>query len=170
MALRVAAALAALAVTGAVAQQPDNLPQPRIDVINLRDGQVPGVPEPPEPPTGANAWSLSVHTSGGFTGRGAGSVTISSDGQLGCGPAPCETPLLERFGKAIVSAVAEPWGGPGPSTICSDCIRTTIVLKRRDGDLVRVYRASWDDSQSVTPQLRELRRLALELRAARAAR
>ncbi|MGH9241961.1 MAG: hypothetical protein ACRD3G_28280 [Vicinamibacterales bacterium] len=167
MALRVAAALAALAVTGAVAQQPDSLPQrPTTHVVNLQDAQA-DVPEPPEPPPGANSWSLRIHTSGGFTGQGIGSVTITSNGQMACGPAPCATPLLERFAKAIVSAVAEPWGGLGPSTICSDCIRTTIVLKRRDGDVVRVYRTSWDDSQPVTPQLRELRRLAFELRAAR---
>jgi hypothetical protein len=30
-----------------------------------------------------------------------------------------------------------------------------------------VYHASWDDSQQPSPELRELRRLALELRAAR---
>jgi hypothetical protein len=44
------------------------------------------------------------------------------------------------------------------------------VLKRRDRDGVRVYRASWDDSQAVTPELRDLRRLALDLRAQRVSR
>lgn len=174
MTLRVASAVVALAVTSAAAQQPANLPPPRqIEVVNLRDAQVVDVPEPPEPPPGANSWSLRIHTSGGFTGQGVGSVTISSDGQVGCGAAPCATPggttLLERFEKAIVSAVAGPWG-TGPSSICSDCIRTTIVLKRRDGDVVRVYRASWDDSQPPSAELRELRRLALELRSARSGR
>ena len=174
MTLRVAAVLAAMAVTTASAQQPENLPQPRkVEVVNLRDAQVADVPEPPEPPPGANAWSLRMHTSGGFTGQGVGSMTISSDGQVGCGPAPCAMPggttLLERFEKAIVSSVAGPWG-PGPSSICSDCIRTTIVLKRRDGDVVRMYRASWDDSRPPPAELRELQRLALELRAARAGR
>lgn len=176
MTVRFAAALAALAVSSTVAQRAEPpLPQPRnVDTVTLQGLQVPDVPEPPEPPPGANAWSLRVHTSGGFTGRGAGSVTISSDGRMTCGPAPCATPdvttLLDPFGKAIVSAVAGPWKGPGPSTICSDCIRTTIVMKRRDGDVVRIYRASWDDSQAVAPELRELRRLALELRDGRSAR
>ena len=176
MTVRVATAVATLAATTALAQPPENLPQPRtIAIVNLRDVQVADVPEPPDPPPGANSWSLRIHTTGGFTGRGAGSVTISSDGQLACGPAPCATPvvtaLVEPFGKAIASAAVDAvWGSQPLSTLCSDCIRTTIALKRREGDAVRVYRTSWDDSQPVTPQLRELRRLALELRDARSTR
>lgn len=173
MTVRVAAALAALAVTSAIAQQPEKQPPPRqVEIVALQDLQRSDVPEPPEPPPGANAWSLRVHTSGGFTGRGVGSVTISSDGQMGCGPAPCASPeitnRLEPFGTAVASAVVRAAWGPQPlSTLCSDCIRTTIVLKRREGDVVRIYRASWDDSQSVASELRDLRRLALELRAKR---
>ena len=176
MTVRVAAALAALSVTGATAQQAQPpRPQPqKLEIINFQDLQQPDVPEPSEPPAGASAWSLRVHTTGGFTGRGVGSVTVSSDGQMACGPAPCATPavtaLLESFGKAISSAVVGAVWGPQPlSSVCSDCIRTTIVLKRREGDVVRLYRASWDDSQSVAPELRDLRRLAVELRAARSA-
>ena len=177
MTVRVATVFLALAVTSTFAQQgAPPLPQPRkVEIINLQDLQRPDVPEPPEPPAGANAWSLRVHTSGGFTGRGVGSVTISSDGQMGCGSAPCATPsvtaLLEPFGKAIAGAVVGALWGPQPlSTLCSDCIRTTIVIKRREGDVVRIYRASWDDSQSVTAELRDLRRLALELQSARSGR
>jgi hypothetical protein len=174
MSLRAAALLAVLVVSTATAQQAaPPLPQPRqVEVVSLQNLQRADVPEPPEPPVGPNAWSLQVHTSGGFTGRGAGSVTISSDGRMGCGAVPCATPeasgLLDSFGKAVASAVrGAAWGGQPLSTLCSDCIRTTIVVKRREGDVVSVYRASWDDSQSVVPELRELRRLALDLRAAR---
>jgi hypothetical protein len=92
---------------------------------------------------------------------------------MGCGAAPCATAgvtsRLESFGNAIASAAAQAVWGPRPLfTLCSDCIRTTIVIKRREGDVVRIYRASWDDSQSVASELRELRRLAFELRTARA--
>ena len=174
MTVRVAAALTVLAVSSTSAQQaPSPLPQPRtVEIVTVQDLQRPDVPDPPEPPAGPNAWSIQVHTSGGFTGRGAGSVTISSDGRMGCTAEPCATPvaagLLDPFGKAVASAVlGAGWGGQPLSTLCSDCIRTTIVLKRREGAVVSVYRASWDDSQSVTPELRELRRLALDLRAAR---
>ena len=174
MTVRVAAVLAILAVSSTFAQQSETPPQPRkIEVVTLSHLQT--LPEVPEPPPGANAWSLRVHTTGGFTGRGVGSVTISSDGRMACGPAPCATPvvaaLLDPFGKAIETAVVEAfWRHQPMATLCSDCVRTTLALKRRDGDVVRVYHASWDDSQLVTPELRDLRRLALELRAARAPR
>jgi len=172
MTLWVASALAALAVTSVIAQQPENVPQPRkIEVVNLRDLQRPDVPEPPEPPPGANSWSLRIHTSGGFTGQGIGSVTISSNGQMTCGPAPCATSItstrLQPVTTTIASIVENQWIRRAPSGFCRDCIETTIALKRREGDIVRVYHASWDDSQQPSPELRELRRLALELRAAR---
>jgi len=152
MTIRVAAVLVVLAVTSAMAQPSDA----------------------PEPPPGADSWSLRIHTTGGFTGQGIGSVTISSNGQLACGPAPCATPIaatmLQPVTTVIASVVNGPWIRQTPSGLCRDCVQTTITLKRRDGDLVRVYRASWDDSQPPSAELRELRRLAFELRAARAGR
>ena len=175
MTLRVAIALATLAVTSAVAQQPESLPQPsKIDVVTLRDAQGADVAETPEPPPGVNSWSIRIHTTGGFTGQGIGSVTINSNGQMACGPAPCATPvaatMLQPVTTVIASVVNGPWIRQTPSGLCRDCIQTTITLKRRDGDLVHVYRASWDDTQPPSEELRELRRLALELRAARAGR
>jgi hypothetical protein len=152
MPIRVAAVLVVLAVTSAMAQPSDA----------------------PEPPPGANSWSLRIHTTGGFTGQGIGSVTISSNGQMACGPAPCATPIaatmLQPVSTVIASVVNSPWILRTPSGLCRDCVQTTITLKRRDGDLVEVYRASWDDSQPPSAELRELRRLAFELRAARAGR
>ena len=140
--------------------------------VIVRADELPGVAEPPDPPAGAGAWSLRVDTSGGFTGRGVGSVTISSDGQMACGPAPCATPVALPLLKPVadvIPSVEAAWIRQTPSGLCRDCILTTIALKRRDGDVVRTYRAGWDDSQSVAPELRELRRLALELRATRSA-
>ena len=152
MTVQVATVFLALAVTSAMAQPPDA----------------------PEPPPGANSWSLRIHTTGGFTGMGVGSVTISSDGQMACGPAPCATPIAATMLQPVITVVASvvngPWILQTPSGLCRDCVQTTITLKRRDGDLVQVYRASWDDSQPPSAELRELRRLAFELRAARAGR
>ena len=143
------------------------------NVVNVRAEELAGVSEPPDPPAGAGAWSLRVHTSGGFTGRGVGSATISSDGQMACGPAPCATPvalsMLKSVADVIPSILEAAWIRRTPSGLCRDCIQTTIALKRRDGDVVRTYRAAWDDSQSVAPELRELRRLAFELRDTRSA-
>ena len=135
---------------------------------NLRAAQTMEIPQPPDPPTGAAAWSLMIHTTGGFTGQGVGSVTISSDGQVGCGSAPCATPVavaqLKPVSTSLASIIDAAWIRRTPSGVCRDCIQTTITLKRREGDVVRTYVTSWDDSQAVSPEMRELRRLALDLR------
>jgi hypothetical protein len=170
MTVRVLAVFAVLSVTSVHAQepQPRNIEKPL--VLNLKDAQqAPEVPQPPDPPVGASGWSLSVHTTGGFTGRGVGSVTISSDGQMACAGAPCATPIaaqMKLISTTIGSIVEAAWLRQAPSGFCRDCVHTTVVLKRREGDAVRTYIASWDDSQRATRELRELRRLALELRAA----
>ena len=174
MTVRIAAVLIVLAVSSTFAQQGEPpLAQPRkVEIINLQDLQRAEVPQPPEPPAGATAWSLIVHTTGGFTGRGVGTVTISSDGRMVC-PAPCAS-LAGAQMKLISSRVASiqeaAWVPRVPTGFCRDCVFTTVVLKRREGDGVRTYIASWDDSQPATPELRELRRLALELQSARAGR
>ena len=62
----------------------------------------------------------------------------------------------------VLTAIGTTWIRQA-SSICSDCIQTTAVLKRREGDVVRTYVASWDASQAVAPELRELRRLVFEL-------
>jgi hypothetical protein len=54
--------------------------------------QVEEVPQPPEPPAGAAAWSLTIHTTRGFTGQGVGSVTLVSDGSLTCASG-CAAPV-----------------------------------------------------------------------------
>src|SRR5512134_4135795 len=119
MTVRVAAAvLVALAATSAYSQEPQPQPTSRnarelLNVVPDLSGRGPGdvqavpmaeVPRPPEPPEGANSWSLIVHTTGGFTGRGVGTVTISSDGRMVC-PAPCAS-LVETQMKLISSSVA----------------------------------------------------------------
>ena len=173
--LRIAVVIAALLTIPAVAQEqaPQPLPEPRnVQTLSLQDAQraLEGeVPEPPDPPSGRNAWSLRVHTTGGFTGQGIGSVTISSNGQVGCGPAaPCATSMttasLNAVRMALGSIVEAAWIR-SPTGFCSDCIRTAITLKRREGGVVRTFVATWDDSQAPAPGLRELRRLAFELRA-----
>lgn len=134
---------------------------------DLRVAQVAEVPQPPDPPTGAVAWSLMIHTTGGFTGQGVGSVTLISDGSLTC-VSGCAAPVsgaqLRSISTTLVSIVDAAWIRKSPSSLCRDCVQTTVVLKRREGDAVRTYVASWDDSQPATSELRELRRLVFELR------
>ena len=176
---RVVIVLTALITIPAAAreQAPQPLPEPRnVQTLNLQDvqrAQEAAVPQPPEPPAGRGAWSLRIHTTGGFTGQGIGSVTISSNGQVACGPAPCATPVaaasLKPVNTALGKIIDAAWILRAPSGYCRDCIQTTIALKRREGDVVRTFVATWDDSQSPAPELRELRRLAFELRGTRSA-
>jgi hypothetical protein len=130
--------------------------------------QVVEVPQPPDPPAGAAAWSLTIHTTGGFTGQGVGSVTMISDGSLTCASgcaAQVAASQLRSVSTTLASIVDAAWIRKTPSSFCRDCVQTTVVLKRREGDVVRTYVASWDDSQPATSELRELRRLVFELRA-----
>jgi hypothetical protein len=130
-------------------------------------------PQPPNPPAGSAAWSLLVYTTGGFTGSGVGSVTISSDGQVTCALLTCATPIttaqLRSVATTLASIVDGAWIRTVPSSFCRDCVQTTVVFKRREGDVIRTSVATWDDSQvkDVAPELRELRRLAFDLRSSR---
>jgi hypothetical protein len=178
MRARTLIATVALAGTTVIAQEPTPQPQGRTvgqllqaigdskaRTVTAQEAAAAQMPEPPEPPGALNAWSLRVHTTGGFTGTGVGSVTI---------PAPCATPvgpaLLNPVAMSIASILDAAWVLQTPSGVCMDCVRTTVALKRREGVVVRVFRASWDDARPPSPELRELRRLAFELRAARSAR
>jgi len=182
MSVRLLTVLAVLAAINASAQEPPPTSRNVVTLLdvtrqaemNQRVQAAQDVPKPPDPPASSDAWSLRVVTTGGFTGTGVGSVTLSSDGQMGCGPAPCATPialaLLKPVTTTIASIVEAAWVTRTPSGFCRDCVQTTMTLKRRDGDVIRTYVASWDDSQAATQELRELRRLALALRGSRAAR
>lgn len=124
-------------------------------------------PQPPDPPAGAATWSLTIHTTGGFTGQGVGSVTLISDGSLTCASgcaAQVAASQVRSVSTTLASIVDTAWIRTTPSSFCRDCVQTTVVLKRREGDAVRTYVASWDDSQPATSELRELRRLVFELR------
>ena len=177
VAARITIVLTAAIAIHAYAQEPapQPLPEPRnVQTLNLQDmqrAQETAVPQPPDPPAGRGAWSLRIHTTGGFTGQGIGAVTIASNGQVACGPAPCATPvaaaLLKPVNTALGAIIDAAWIHRMPSSYCRDCIQTTIALKRREGDVVRTFIATWDDSQPPAPELRELRRLAFELRATR---
>ena len=162
MRLRLLTVLAVLAAADVYAQQ-------RV----LIDGEPVIIAEPPavpDPPDAQDAWTLQVTYTGGFTGLGLGTVTIVSDGQMTCVPRACVTKLaparLRPVTTTIGSIVDAAWIQKPPSSFCRDCMQTTITLKRREGDAIRIDRARWDDSQSTAPELRELRRLAFDLRTA----
>jgi len=105
-------------------------------------------------PAAEGAWVVRIVTSGGFTGRGSGSYTASSAGDVAClAAAACPGRLasdtqraLSRLVKAVpVAAVSRP--SPLSTTAnCNDCVTTTMSVRRRDRDEERIQTFSWDET------------------------
>jgi hypothetical protein len=103
-------------------------------------------------PPQQGAWVIRIETSGGFAGKGAGHLTVSSAGELFCVDiAPCPSRLIpdrQQWLSALVAGVLErktPDATPLPSR-CSDCVTTMMTLSVRTGDGERVRRYTWDVS------------------------
>ena len=105
-------------------------------------------------PSDERAWVILIETRGGFTGRGTGSVSASSAGEVLCtSPGVCPTRLVpdtqQSIGRLVaalpVPADARSRPAVRPS-ICSDCVTTTMTVQRRDGDGARTIRFRWDES------------------------
>lgn len=126
-------------------------------------------------PEGGNAWSITVRTSGGFTGGGRGNVSMTSTAQIACESAvkkcpealaPADRSFLEALVPSVRSAR---WPDADDSFLsrftCSDCIVTTISLAYRDGGRPQVIHASWDDvtRSRVPPEFVRLSEFALSL-------
>ena len=106
-------------------------------------------------PPGEGAWVVRIETSGGFTGRGSGSFTASSAGELLCTSAEaCLSRLVPEAQQSIgrlvagipVSRDASPRSPVVNSGICSDCVTTTMTVQRRNGDAERTIQFGWDES------------------------
>jgi hypothetical protein len=163
-----AAVLLLLTATMQVDAQP---PPPPLSNAQPVDRAEP--PVLPDPPAGENAWRVKVSSTGGITGRGLGTVTIGSDGQVSCAPTACATPVDDRRLKRVaevLNAIGDGDWIKRPPGRCNDCMQTTITLKRRSKDGIVTSVATWDDSETVGAELSELRRLVLELRTSTAAR
>ena len=117
-----------------------------------------GAQSPPERlpllplPDGPHAWTIRVETTGGFTGRGTGSVTTSSDGRVFCIVLRCPARLqpephqsLSHLVRAIQPIVSPRSSSPS-ATICNDCVTTTMTVHRRDADGDHALRYTWDVS------------------------
>jgi len=106
-------------------------------------------------PPGAGAWIVRIETSGGFTGRGSGSFTANSAGELFCpSAASCPSRLAAGAQQSIGKLVADirlvadvsARQAVGTSGICSDCVTTTMTVQRRDDDGERTIQFRWDES------------------------
>lgn len=144
-------------------------------------GQTPGPAKdaapaisPEELPDAVGAWTLRIVTSGGFSGRGIGNILVTSQGQRTCDPpnALCATAApdgsLDLLARAISAASPSGWGDSKPSTICRDCVSTSIVLRRRESDgATRTYVTHWDNvTRGSTPaEATRIYDMAMALRA-----
>ena len=101
-------------------------------------------------PDGYGAWTVQVTHSGGFFSTPDRDFSLSSEGKIVCGTdlrcpkdfrPPEFQPLIEMIQATLpVSSVA------GVS-FCSDCIRRSITIRRRDSmGIVQAYTATWDET------------------------
>ena len=105
------------------------------------------------PPTEA-AWVVRIVTSGGFTGRGSGSYTASSAGDVACLAVPaCPARLASDTERALSRLVTElpvstvsPALPSRPTSTCNDCVTTTISVRRRDRAGERTQTFTWDET------------------------
>jgi hypothetical protein len=134
--------------------------------------------QPPLAGTGP-AFVLDLDSSGGFTGRGRGGLTITSDGSTRASrslaadrsSSDCQAKLsdadLERVKHAIAAATQQPW----PSKVvpeddgCCDRMSWTLRVQLRDNDKARTFSTSWFDTNErrMTKELAALREVAVGL-------
>jgi len=118
-------------------------------VIN-QTGRISVTPVPLPP--GDRAWAVQIVTAGGFTGKGKGNLTLTSDGTLlRDGPnGACSMKLPDETMKALTETVFAANAANNATEsmdqrVCADCIVTAMVVTRRKADGDETLAASWDD-------------------------
>jgi hypothetical protein len=117
---------------------------------------------PPRLPGGANAFVIDLDTSGGFSGRGLGGVTIDSEGNVRGSDmggtnrqsSKCRTTLaaedLQSVRAAVDAARVQPWPdtfAPAGDNGCCDRHRWILRLEYRlDDGQVRTSKTMWYDA------------------------
>ena len=116
----------------------------------------------PQLPPGPLAFVIELDTTGGFTGRGRGGVTVDSGGTVRASrvggsnrqaSAQCRTRLtadqLESLQRAVAAARLQPWPetfAPEGDSGCCDRYRWTLRLaQRQPDDQVRTAATMWYD-------------------------
>jgi hypothetical protein len=127
-----------------------------------------GTAAAPEPPPQTGSWALHVISRGGFDERSSGDLTIRSDGSVTLvAPGPTAASLhpdtLASLNQRVRTIATPRWNVTSRLGICSDCVRTLIVLSVREpGGPVSTYTAFWDatTSANIPDDLRRLHDLA----------
>jgi len=119
---------------------------PLILMLTILSPQVPAMLLP----DGNGVWTVHVATVGGLLGGGDGDFALSSEGKIVCGsdlrcPKDFRVPDFQSLIGKIQSTLPVP-----PMVVvslCSDCIRRTITIRRRDSmGVVQTYTAMWDET------------------------
>jgi hypothetical protein len=116
----------------------------------------------PQLPPGQLAFVMDLDTTGGFTGRGRGGVTVDSDGHvraariggLNRDASECRAQLaadeLESLQRAVAVGRLQTWPetfAPAGDTGCCDRIKWTLRLQHREADdRVRTVVTTWYDA------------------------
>jgi hypothetical protein len=134
--------------------------------------------QPPLARTGP-AFVLDLDSSGGFTGRGRGGLTVTSDGTTRASrsiatdraSSDCQAKLsdgdLERVKNAIAAATQQPW----PAKVvpeddgCCDRMSWRMRVELRDNDKAQTFSTSWFDTNEarLPKELAALREVAVGL-------
>ena len=100
------------------------------------------------------SWVVDVTTTGGYTGRGAGAVSVRSDGAAACdAPLQCARAApgdaLASLTSSLEAIRGVTWDRPASRTTCNDCIVTTMTvhIRQTDGTESRVA-YTWDNVEA----------------------
>src|SRR5262245_59930943 len=101
-------------------------------------------------PDGNGARTVQVTTAGGLLGGGDRAFALSSEGKIACGSdlrCPKDFPVPDF--QALIGTIQSTLPVPPivMVSLCSDCIRRTITIRRRDSmGVVQTYTATWDET------------------------
>jgi hypothetical protein len=109
-------------------------------------------------PDGNGAWVVRVTTTGGFSGKGVGDYSISSEGKVACSAEiRCFDQIKVSDFQMLVEVIQPgilPIPAPPAAGMCNDCITRTMTISRRDSTgVMSTFTVSWDDTtRSKVPQ------------------
>jgi len=129
--------------------QKENKAQQNAPYIVNQTGRISVTPVPL--PSGDRAWAVQIVTSGGFSGKGRGNLTLTSDGILlrDWPDGSCRMKLSDETMKPLTEAVFAA-NAPNKSeqlmnNVCADCIVTAMLVTRRKSEGDETLAVSWDD-------------------------
>jgi len=128
------------------------LPLDQPSVMPQADGvpvQFSSAPRPPGAPGSAGGWSMLIARRGGLADASRSDLIVTSAGSVACGSSdPCERALGGRDLANISNLVKQSWAAiadMSASSVCSDCSRTLVIIRRRDdAGVEQTHVVSWD--------------------------